>query len=312
MTCTPALNFSFTSIDQLDEVTQALGWSTEYRQLEAGSFSSAFTVRQVESSFLIKEQSSRLLEVVAPAPVGMYVLAMVEGGAVMVNGQIMSSDHLFVQPPDSDFRATLPAGIKVVQMGVVAEQFETVIQDIAPQLLVPLGGVSTIATPAGLLTNIRQSMGAEASNASDKEAFHEEVVSSILSDIVAVAADHSQQPLRQSLSRARAKLTFDRAREYIEAHLSEPIQIPSLCHYAGATLRSLERIFAQELSISPQRYVKARRLNAARRQLLNADDIPSLRVTEVALKHGFSHLGRFAGEYFRYFGEQPRETLQNQ
>ena len=61
--------------------------------------------------------------------------------------------------------------------------------------------------------------------------------------------------------------------------------------------------------MTPQQYVKARRLNAVRRSLLDSDCEQGIRVTDVALDHGFSHLGRFSGEYRRYFGESPRETL---
>ncbi len=102
---------------------------------------------------------------------------------------------------------------------------------------------------------------------------------------------------------------MERARDYIEAHADQAIRIESLCEHAGTTLRTLERIFTRELGVTPQQYVKARRLNAVRRRLIDADRDQGLKVTDVALDHGFAHLGRFSGEYRRFFGESPRETL---
>ena len=146
---------------------------------------------------------------------------------------------------------------------------------------------------------------------SSRKAAREEAVSKVLADVVAVAADQVNAPLGSGLHSANARRALDRARQYIEAHLGETIRVESMCRYAGTTLRSLERIFAREMGMSPQQYVKARRLNAVRRRLLAAGEEHALSVTEVALNHGLAHLGRFAVDYRRYFGETPRETLQS-
>jgi AraC-like DNA-binding protein len=55
-------------------------------------------------------------------------------------------------------------------------------------------------------------------------------------------------------------------------------------------------------------YVREVRLERARADLMSDD--PSLgSVTDIALKWGFAHLGRFAVEYKRRFGESPSATL---
>ena len=83
-----------------------------------------------------------------------------------------------------------------------------------------------------------------------------------------------------------------------------------MCRYEGTNLRSLQRTFAREMGMTPQQYVKSRRLNAVRQSLLQSDREEGLSVTIVAMNHGFVHLGRFAADYRRLFGESPRTTLQ--
>jgi AraC-like DNA-binding protein len=48
-------------------------------------------------------------------------------------------------------------------------------------------------------------------------------------------------------------------------------------------------------------------MTAAREEL--ASPGATTTVTDVALKWGFNHLGRFSGFYVRQFGEAPSETL---
>jgi AraC family ethanolamine operon transcriptional activator len=302
-------NHSFSSIEQLDEVTHTLGWDTEYRQLKPGTFSSSFKTRESETWFLIEEQSSAHVEVQAPAPDGMYVLAVVEGDPAVVNGQTLSSNHIFVQPPVSDLRVILPAGIKVTQIGVAAEQFEESHLAVDPDLSVLSEGVKTIPTGPGMLASVRQTMREALLAPLSREASREEMVSGVLVDILTVASDHCYMPFDRSLHRASAQQSLDKAREYIEAHLGGTIRMECMCHYAGATLRTIERIFAREVGMSPQQYVKARRLNAVRRCLLRESEKQYLSITEVAESYGFVHLGRFSGDYRRYFGERPSETV---
>ena len=60
--------------------------------------------------------------------------------------------------------------------------------------------------------------------------------------------------------------------------------------------------------MSPTQYIKARRLNEARRDLV-ASDPSTHTVAQIALGNGMPHLGRFSVNYRAQFGESPRETL---
>lgn len=93
---------------------------------------------------------------------------------------------------------------------------------------------------------------------------------------------------------------------WIESRLVEPITIGRLCELAGVGERRLQKAFEARRGVSPMRFVMERRLSEARRRLKRGgtrDD-----VTSIALGLGFRHMGRFALEYRKAFGESPSQT----
>ena len=97
-------------------------------------------------------------------------------------------------------------------------------------------------------------------------------------------------------------------RDYVAAHLGESLAIETLCHISGVSERTLSTAFREVIGLSPQQFVKTRRLTAARHALTGArrTEIP---VKSVALDLGFWHLGYFARDYKAHFGESPSQTL---
>jgi AraC-like DNA-binding protein len=108
-------------------------------------------------------------------------------------------------------------------------------------------------------------------------------------------------------SPTKRRLAFRRAIEYAES-LKQPITVPEFAAAAGVSRRVLEMAFQETLSNTPLQYLHRRRLNFVHRELLNAEP-GSSSVTEVAIRWGYSELGRFAVEYKRLFGESPSTTL---
>ncbi len=96
-----------------------------------------------------------------------------------------------------------------------------------------------------------------------------------------------------------------RAMEFIRAHAAEPITLGDLVRASGVAGRTLLKHFRDLHGVSPMRYVRNHRLHCAREQLLGPD--PGT-VSEIALRWGFAHLGRFAIEYRKRFGESPSAT----
>jgi AraC-like DNA-binding protein len=96
--------------------------------------------------------------------------------------------------------------------------------------------------------------------------------------------------------------------EYARAHLGDPITVAMLARQTGVSIRALQAGFARDVGCSPSEYVRDIRLDEVRRELTESEP-GDLRVTDVALKWGFSHVGRFARTYHQRFGELPSETV---
>jgi adenylate cyclase len=95
--------------------------------------------------------------------------------------------------------------------------------------------------------------------------------------------------------------------EWSRAHTNAPVRLEALARIAGVPPRTLETHFAQFLGTTPLAWVRQDRLAHARRALLASGAQAS--VSEVAVRHGFTQLGRFAAHYSSRFGELPSETL---
>jgi AraC-like DNA-binding protein len=92
--------------------------------------------------------------------------------------------------------------------------------------------------------------------------------------------------------------------EYADAVGRRP-SIPELCTIACVSERRLRTAFHDVFGVAPNAFFRTRYLSHARDRLL----IGVQSVTEVASDLGFEHLGRFARQYARTYGEHPRETL---
>lgn len=88
---------------------------------------------------------------------------------------------------------------------------------------------------------------------------------------------------------------------------SEPFHASALCEKLGLPERTLRLVFEEQFGASPMRVLRSRRLCGTRGEHRSAP--PGTKVSEVAGRFGFQHLGLFATDCRRLFGKRPSETL---
>jgi AraC-like DNA-binding protein len=107
--------------------------------------------------------------------------------------------------------------------------------------------------------------------------------------------------------RAASHRIVQAAIELIQAHPEQNPTVVELAEAVGATPRGLQRGFKEAVGTSPAAYMREVRLDRVRDELVvgaGADN-----VTDVAMRWGFFHLGRFSQQYRQRFGHLPSETL---
>ena len=99
------------------------------------------------------------------------------------------------------------------------------------------------------------------------------------------------------------------ARDIVEASFRSQVFIADLCGETGVGVRTLQRCFKEYFDLTLTDYLKTVRLDFAFRALNAAHPVDNS-VTRIALKSGFTHLGRFSTAFRNRFGILPSDLLE--
>jgi AraC-like DNA-binding protein len=103
----------------------------------------------------------------------------------------------------------------------------------------------------------------------------------------------------------RSRNRRERLEGFIAAHLDRPIQLADLGRTVGLAHSQLCALTQKAFGCAPMALVRRMRLLAVR-QSLEAD--PGQDLTQLSLRYGFDHQGRFSQYYRQEFGEVPSAT----
>ena len=109
---------------------------------------------------------------------------------------------------------------------------------------------------------------------------------------------------RSAATRAKSvRLALD----YMTDGAGDGVSIAGICAATGASWRTLDRGFRERFGIGPKAYLNRFRLGQVRSELLQGR--ADTGVADAANEWGFWHMGQFAKDYRKMFGELPSETL---
>ncbi|MBR0687768.1 helix-turn-helix transcriptional regulator [Bradyrhizobium manausense] len=94
--------------------------------------------------------------------------------------------------------------------------------------------------------------------------------------------------------------------DFMHANMHRPLTVIDIAEAVGVSVRSLQAGFRQFKDTTPVGYLRRIRLQTAHAELSSPEN--RLPVREVALKWGFTQMGRFAAQYRAMFGVYPSET----
>jgi AraC-like DNA-binding protein len=94
---------------------------------------------------------------------------------------------------------------------------------------------------------------------------------------------------------------LDAARQFLDLHLDEPIDLETIARRAHLSKFHFLRLFKDKFQETPLRYLQRRRLEAAKRMLIQTD----LPVTSICFRVGYESLGSFSSLFRRFAGDSP-------
>jgi len=100
---------------------------------------------------------------------------------------------------------------------------------------------------------------------------------------------------------------WQRAYEFIQANLHQDLTPEDIARHSHTSVRTLSRMCRLSHGVSPMQLMRDLRLDRIRHDLQHNSFDAS--VSEVAMRWGWTHLGRLAAAYRERFGELPNETL---
>ena len=92
-----------------------------------------------------------------------------------------------------------------------------------------------------------------------------------------------------------------RAREFIDEHFDQPIDLEEIAGRAYFSRYHFLRSFRRAFDITPHQYLTRRRIEHAK-ELLSTSELP---ITEICLQVGFHSLGSFSSLFQRHVGHSP-------
>lgn len=288
-------------------------WRLQYDQLSKGRFKGSVQQLHLPGMRLVVERTShaaRQRGQIGSQDMG-FALGLSSSGSGYFHGQRMGSDSLMMGRGD-ELDLTSPDNfllIGVVVSGVLLAQLwprlyqkawapwldHKVVEQARPGMAahirnIHLGALARLAEEPRLLNNSQAML---------------QLRDSLLIDwLEAIPEKVDTSELRSVEARRRI---VDRVCELVLGQPEQALTMLQVCSQLGSSPRKLEYCFQDVLGISPSKYLRAVRMNGARRELKR---VPSREATvhDIAARWGFWHMGAFSSGYKQHFGELPSTT----
>lgn|GEM_PF-138795 len=286
---------AFSTATVIEQERASPNWSVQYQQMSPGHFEGRIRCLELEGVEIYEESMNTRVEQSFHAPSGALTFCFdrTDNSLYLLNGE---SRNIWITPENYQEVAVV-FGPEFVQRHAVD------IARLEGLFMAPLNSRQT-ALFGGWLSSTLTRLGQEIDPPS-REALTEQLLQDCLYilDSASVCLD------RSALGRRTEERTIMRRISQWAADCpEETLNLLELAQVAEVPLRQLQQAFKTYTGMTPANWLRLRRLNSARRELLSARPGAST-VAEVAMHWSFWHLGRFSNSYQQLFKELPSETL---
>jgi AraC-like DNA-binding protein len=281
------------------------GWDLQFRQLDSGPQLIPAAIVANERVAIMNLKFNRSFHQLGCAPKGMVSFGLPIGGMQDWFGRSYRDASILPFNYDSGVDGVSREGFEAhtlsVEEGFLNRVAEICRLPVPDFLHIPKSGVYIPdSAPA---QRVRRAIHRLITD--DSALLDEQQEQTLVADLLSAAVADSCVDDR-STPAVRAK-AVRLALVHLEQHSRDAITIGDLCTATGASWRTLDRAFKERFSVGPKAYLQRHRLASVRGELRVSP--PNTVIADVANAWGFWHMGQFARDYQKLFGELPSETL---
>jgi len=298
-----------------DQARSLAGFEQQYEQLGCGRFRGSAWQLIMAEGVLLREHTNRPIRERVVAPAEHLVLAMplaVEPGSVYA-GRPLQRETLMVLSGPEEFDLVTAGELDLIGLsvhramlgGLAAAKMEWIERAERERNLELTPEVA--AAIRHMLLAVCSDVGQQLDGLDDPVQEGALLASTLTHAVILAMAAERDGSASTIPRRAESRLkVVKRAVEFMRANLQADIGVPEICGAAFASRRTLQYCFEEFMHTTPQAYLRALRLNEARRALKARSQPP---ITELANTLGFSSASHFTRHYKLMFDELPSETL---
>ena len=294
-TCNPLQVQAFNTADVAEQIRATPGWVQHYQQMSPGHFAGRVRYLDLQGVEIYEEQMNTRVEQNFSAPEGSLAFCFdrSDNALYVLNGE---SRNIWITPENYQEIAVVFGPEFVQRHGLNVARLEGL-------FMAPLNsGQNALFSRwlSGTLTRLAQTL-----DPPSKEALTQQLLEDCLYilDNACVCLDRGGLQRR-----AEERAVMKRIGEWAADAPEDNLNLLELSQISGVSLRQLQHAFKAYTGMTPTHWLRLRRLNSARRELLGRTATQTT-VAEVAMHWSFWHLGRFSSSYRALFNELPSQTL---
>lgn len=289
-------------------------------QIDAGAFEGHITQFEFDDLKICREVHNRTIHKRGDIPEGYCTVSFVpeRGTPGWFNERGLESDaSLYVLPAGTEFDLYLPGPTSTVYAAFEQEALMAGARtldlrawDRHPSSLIALRTSRRAAFVDALQSSLE--LCRLAPPWLDHAKLHRMIMHNVMLAISGGTMNENAAEESGLIARRRKLQVVREAHHFIRAGLEAETgltpSIVDICAHVSVSERTLQYSFRQLLQVTPMVYLRTLRLNRVHADLQHPATADTT-VTKVATRYGFFHLGRFAQDYRRQFGQMPSQTL---
>ncbi len=305
-------NQQFDSFEEL-AVLVASHWDSDFRQLQSQKFQSTLYQAVLGPMLIVHARFGCHVQQRGITPAGMCSFAILhpDSPEMYWYGRKIGPQNLVSFPSDGEVDVFNQPGFSVFSFSFPTELLMTLFEQNGVPLLGEMlnYGNTVWEATARQLNRIRFLLNLVVTGRIGNGGYYllEEIKDLLLSILIHNFDSKLPKINNSDLKKGRK---FKQVIEHIHDSDQSILQISNICDTSQISIRTLQTLFKYQINMTPKQFLNGQRLYNVHKDLWHSD--PSvIKVTEIANKWGFWHMGQFAADYQKTFAELPSDTLKS-